>query len=69
MLQIMRADVVRHFGTRLNIEEAPVPTPGPAEGKVRPTIRRKPLPEINSVLADVESGRIKGRAVLDLGHA
>jgi propanol-preferring alcohol dehydrogenase len=34
------------------------------EGKIRPTVRRYPLPEVNRVLDRLERGEIDGRAVI-----
>ena len=37
-----------------------------AEGKVRPTINKVKLEDVNQVFADLKAGRIAGRAVMDV---
>jgi propanol-preferring alcohol dehydrogenase len=50
-------------GTRKDLAEA---LDFAAEGKVRAHIARRPLEAINAVFADLKSGKVNGRIVLDL---
>ena len=38
-------------------------------GKVRPTIERRRLEDVNEVLQGLREGHIQGRVVLDIGSA
>lgn len=53
-------------GTRHDLDEA---LAFALEGKVKATISKAPLAEINSVFANLKSGEIDGRMVLDLAEA
>ena len=53
-------------GTRKDLQEA---IDFAAEGKVRPTITRAPLADINRVLTDLTEGRVTGRVVLDIASS
>lgn len=49
-------------GTRMDLEEA---FQFAAEGKVTPKVTMRPLEDINDIFTEMESGKIKGRMVID----
>ena len=49
-------------GTRKDLAEA---LQFAAEGKVRAAVQRRPLEDVNEILAELKTGRIQGRVVLD----
>jgi propanol-preferring alcohol dehydrogenase len=52
-------------GTRLDLGEAMAFA---AEGKVRATITRQPLEDVNTIFTRLREGKLDGRVVLDLGE-
>lgn len=52
-------------GTRQDLAEA---FQFAAEGKVKPTVTLRPLEDINAIFHEMESGKIKGRMVIDFKH-